>query len=168
MTKLDPPDLEKGAGLIMVSERLTQVSIAISLKRIADVLTTPPLIADFKGELTPEMADRIAEELKRPSGVFVVENRTNAPVPGVIEKVLTPQHVSVPEPTVPLGVAAPGLYLFGDTLIFKSEYKTEAASVKGWQSDAYVVETGEYFWGGVTNALEREGLMLTPVKVHAP
>jgi len=50
----------------------------------------------------------------------------------------------------------PGLFVFvgagGPCLAFKSEYRTEkkdaAGQIIGAQTDAYVVASGEYFWGG--------------------
>jgi hypothetical protein len=74
---------------------------------------------------------------------------------------------------VTLGECPKGLFLFdadGHTscLGFKSEYKTESLSSPGfWQSDAYVVESGEYFWGGVSDPRARESLMVTPVEYLA-
>lgn len=66
---------------------------------------------------------------------------------------------------VPLAECPPGLFLFNGNLGFKSEYKTESMSPPGfWQSDAYVVESGEYFWGGVSDAREREQLIVTPLE----
>jgi hypothetical protein len=65
---------------------------------------------------------------------------------------------------VMLGDCPPGLFLFNGSLGFKSEYKTESLSRPGvWQSDAYVVESGEYFWGGVSDPEARERLMVEPV-----
>lgn len=57
----------------------------------------------------------------------------------------------------------PGLFWYKGTLGFKSEYKTESLSKPGvWQSDAYVVESGEYFWGSVSDPEERERLTVEP------
>lgn len=65
---------------------------------------------------------------------------------------------------ISLGECPPGLFLFDGTLGFKSEYKTESQSRSGvWQSDAYVVASGEYFWGGTSNPTERETLKVTPL-----
>ncbi len=64
-----------------------------------------------------------------------------------------------------LGECPPGLFLYGATPCFKSEYKTESMSRPGvWQSDAYVVDSGEYFWGGTNNPIEREALEVVPVQ----
>jgi hypothetical protein len=41
----------------------------------------------------------------------------------------------------------------------KSEYKTNG------QSDAYIVGTGEYFWGGATTPLERENLEVISLRI---
>jgi hypothetical protein len=68
-------------------------------------------------------------------------------------------------PPMTLGKCPPGLFMFDGTLCFKSEYKTESQSRPGfWQSDAYVVESGEYFWGGVSDPRERERLEVTPIE----
>lgn len=70
---------------------------------------------------------------------------------------------------VTLGHCQPGLFLFrGTSLGFKSEYKTESKNRPGvWQSDAYVVESGEYFWGGTSDPVEREALMVLPLVLSA-
>jgi hypothetical protein len=63
-----------------------------------------------------------------------------------------------------LGECPPGLFRYNGILGFKSEYKTASLSRPGfWQSDAYVVESGEYFWGGVSDPTERELLEVEPV-----
>ncbi|MBR9841450.1 MAG: hypothetical protein GYB50_26890 [Rhodobacteraceae bacterium] len=54
----------------------------------------------------------------------------------------------------------PGLFLAGDCLGFKSEYRNERGTC-----EAYVVSSGEFFWGGAKNAEEREALMVTPVEI---
>lgn len=65
-----------------------------------------------------------------------------------------------------LGECPPGLFLYKDRCLgFKSEYRTESKSRPGfWQSDAYVLETGEYFWGGTSNPVERERLIVEPIE----
>jgi len=62
-----------------------------------------------------------------------------------------------------LNECPPGLFYFGETLGFKSEYKTKNESTGRYQCDAYVVESGEYFWGGVSNVEARSNLMVRPV-----
>lgn len=69
---------------------------------------------------------------------------------------------------VTLDACPPGLFMFGDTLGFKSEYRSlagdrESIEGAGWKSDAYCVESGEYFWGGMSNWRRREALMVQPV-----
>lgn len=68
---------------------------------------------------------------------------------------------------VTLGEMEPGLFLFGGNCMgLKSEYKTESLSYPGfWQSDAYVVASGEYFWGGETNPIARERLTVIPIEL---
>lgn len=53
--------------------------------------------------------------------------------------------------------APTGLFLFQGILGFKSEYHTNCLT------DAYVVESGEYFWGGTSKGTDREALLVTPV-----
>lgn len=66
---------------------------------------------------------------------------------------------------VTLGACPAGLFLFGECLGFKSEYRT--ASAKGFpQSDAYVVSTGEYFWGGTSKSDVREKLLVLPLRTR--
>lgn len=65
-----------------------------------------------------------------------------------------------------LGACPPGLFLFVDTLVMKSEYKTRAGGEFGdgrYMSDAYIVASGEYFHGGTKSVEERERLMVQPV-----
>jgi hypothetical protein len=61
----------------------------------------------------------------------------------------------------------PGLFLFADSRLgFKSEYTSNENARAGEGGDAYVVASGEYFWGGATTKAERGALMVTPV--HCP
>jgi len=73
----------------------------------------------------------------------------------------------------PLSECPPGLFWFGETLGFKTEYgaaewlpDTQTFTI-GRYSDVYVVESGEAFWGGVSNRDERENLIVTPVEALA-
>lgn len=87
-----------------------------------------------------------------------------------VRKVAVPPIQTAEHPTekitpVTLRDCPPGLFSFNGTLGFKSEYLTESKSHPGaWQSDAYCVSTGEYFWGGTTNPSEREKLLVEPVR----
>ncbi len=54
----------------------------------------------------------------------------------------------------------PGLFLAGDCLGFKSEYRNEKGTC-----EAYVVASGEFFWGGAKSAEDREALLVTPVEI---
>ena len=69
---------------------------------------------------------------------------------------------------VTLAECPPGLFLYrGDgyeSLGFKSVYKGE--TVSGWQTDAYVVASGEYFWGGAKSGMQREQLMVIPMEAN--
>lgn len=59
-----------------------------------------------------------------------------------------------------LAECPPGLFLFGDCLGFKSEYRSDTGKV-----EAFVVDSGEYFWGGAKTSEEREALMVHPVEL---
>lgn len=54
----------------------------------------------------------------------------------------------------------PGLFLAGDCLGFKSEYRTTSG-----RTEAFVVASGESFSGGAASSDDREGLMVTPVEI---
>lgn len=55
----------------------------------------------------------------------------------------------------------PGLFLFGaDTLCMKTEYGDPATG-----GEAYIISTGEAFWGGVSSKGQRARLLVTPVKI---
>lgn len=54
----------------------------------------------------------------------------------------------------------PGLFLHGGTLGFKSEYRTPMGKV-----EAYVVESGDFFWGGSKTNDDRDVLLVTPVRI---
>lgn len=56
----------------------------------------------------------------------------------------------------------PGLFWYKDALCFRSEYST-VTTKNPWQPDAYVVASGEYFWGGTSDSLARSELFVTPV-----
>jgi hypothetical protein len=51
----------------------------------------------------------------------------------------------------------PGLFRHGDYYGFKTEYRDKNGP------EAYVVESGEYFWGGTSDRDERRQLRVTPV-----
>ena len=68
-----------------------------------------------------------------------------------------------------LGSCPEGLFIFEGEVGMKTEYRTESQSSPGvWQSDAYCVESGEYFWGGTSDPVERERLVVTPIDVLGP
>jgi hypothetical protein len=73
---------------------------------------------------------------------------------------------------VALAECPPGLFRFEGILGFKTEYgATTGKDVGGgkveWTvtsySDAYCVESGEVFWGGVTKHEDREKLLVEPI-----
>jgi hypothetical protein len=64
---------------------------------------------------------------------------------------------------VSLAECPPGLFMFDGSLGFKSEYHTYSSASGVNQCDAYVVESGEYFWGGTSDAKVRQGLMVRPL-----
>jgi len=57
-----------------------------------------------------------------------------------------------------------GLFLFGGTLAVMTEYATMSKTVPPMrQRDAYIVESGEYFWGGTSRTVDRAKLMVQPL-----
>lgn len=48
----------------------------------------------------------------------------------------------------------PGLFVFNGSVCFKSDY----------MNDVFCLNTGEFFWGGVTTNEERYGLIVTPIR----
>lgn len=54
----------------------------------------------------------------------------------------------------------PGLFISGECLGFKTEYRTTT----GW-TEAFVVASGESFSGGAVSSEAREALMVTPVEI---
>ncbi|PGO61772.1 hypothetical protein CN980_29010 [Bacillus cereus] len=51
------------------------------------------------------------------------------------------------------------LFRFGDTIGFKSEYRT------GGAIEAFIVGSGEMFWGGTSTAKEQRELMVEPIEL---
>lgn len=80
---------------------------------------------------------------------------------------------------VTLAECPPGLFWFGGTLGFKTEYgamelvgpSDQPGPDLRWtvsnHPDAYCAESGEYFWGGTTNQRDRANLMVRPVLSRA-
>lgn len=62
---------------------------------------------------------------------------------------------------VKLDECPPGLFEYGGELCFKSEYMTKTTDGR-YKCDCYIVSTGEYFAGGVSED-ERGSLMVEPV-----
>lgn len=56
-----------------------------------------------------------------------------------------------------------GLFWFNGTIGFKSEYGSQTYEGGPYQCDAYVVSTGEYFWGGAKSVTERGDLLVQPI-----
>ena len=59
-----------------------------------------------------------------------------------------------------LGQCPPGLFLHGDDLGFKTEYSDTNGP------EAYVVASGEYFWGGTDDKEVRRKLKVVPVIIN--
>ena len=61
-----------------------------------------------------------------------------------------------------------GLFLQGDYLHLKTEYRSEKKSASGiplgYYSDAYVCASGEFFMGGASDFKERDLLIVQPVE----
>ena len=70
---------------------------------------------------------------------------------------------------VRLGNAPVGLFKseYG-TICLKTEYGEIAQDEKGKfvKADAYIVDTGEYFWGGAETSRARNDLLVTPLYIE--
>ncbi|WEK05731.1 MAG: hypothetical protein P0Y65_05610 [Candidatus Devosia phytovorans] len=66
---------------------------------------------------------------------------------------------------VSLDDCPPGLFWFDGSLCFKSEYSQLRGTPDNrlMQCDAYVVASGEYFWGGTSDVAARSELMVQPI-----
>lgn len=64
---------------------------------------------------------------------------------------------------VTLNECPEGLFWFEGILGFKSEYCTQPGHGAPLQCDAYVVASGEYFWGGAKSVEERGSLVVRPL-----
>jgi hypothetical protein len=54
---------------------------------------------------------------------------------------------------------AGSLFSFNGTIALKSEYRTENGAI-----EAFILGSGEMFWGGVTTAAEQTALLVTPIR----
>lgn len=68
---------------------------------------------------------------------------------------------------VRLADCPPGLFKFGDNFGFMTEYSTKIQSTGQYQRDAYVVASGEYFWGGASTSEGRSNLLVLPIEVDS-
>lgn len=59
----------------------------------------------------------------------------------------------------------PGLFLFDGALGFKTQYAIDLGQTD-YYPQAFVVATGEVFWGGVHTHEERKRLMVQPVSLR--
>lgn len=65
-----------------------------------------------------------------------------------------------PDDTVQLGDCPVGLFLSeGGELCLKTEYGTNEGRI-----DAFIVSSGEYFWGGTTHPQDQRRVLVTPVE----
>lgn len=56
-------------------------------------------------------------------------------------------------------VHAGAFFLYGATMGFKSEYRTSEGAI-----EAYIVGSGEMFWGGVTDPQDQANLWVYEIK----
>jgi hypothetical protein len=68
---------------------------------------------------------------------------------------------------VTLDECPPGLFLWDGHLGLKTEYAevVDTADGRRVRVDAYVVESGEFFWGGTKSLKQRAGLIVQPVLI---
>lgn len=57
-----------------------------------------------------------------------------------------------------------GMFEYNGTLALKTEYSTEVNGIG--TPDCYIVDSGEFFWGGTYYADERNNLEVEPVEVE--
>jgi len=71
----------------------------------------------------------------------------------------------------------PGPFLFNGSVGFKTEYSAAVPRDMGngkfehvclHASDAYCLDSGEFFWGAVTTHKERDDLMVYPMEARPP
>jgi len=63
-------------------------------------------------------------------------------------------------PTYTLENLPIGLFQMGNTLALKTEYRTEKGAI-----EAFIVSSGEFFWGGAKTQLEQTELLVTQIDV---
>ena len=69
---------------------------------------------------------------------------------------------------MPMRDAEPGVHETRDGwLLFKSEYSTMNKADGAYQVDAYMLTSGEYWWGGHKTVRDRDAKLVRPVDVHA-
>lgn len=65
------------------------------------------------------------------------------------------------KPRIRLGKLKPGSFFkYGETLGFKSEYKTDSGAI-----EAFCVKSGEMFWGGTNNPNDQRELLVSKVEL---
>lgn len=57
-----------------------------------------------------------------------------------------------------------GLFQHDGVLVLKTEYSTQHPNTEMVTPDCYILDSGEYFWGGAKTAEERNNLEVTPVE----
>lgn len=62
---------------------------------------------------------------------------------------------------VELGLMEPGLFYHGSELCVKTEYRTERGAI-----EAYIVSSGEFFWGGTDQVALQRRILVQPVSVR--
>ena len=57
-----------------------------------------------------------------------------------------------------------GLFLHDGQLVLKTEYSTVRSDTEAATPDCYIIDSGEYFWGGTKTAEARNALEVVPVE----
>lgn len=65
-------------------------------------------------------------------------------------------NLAIPLAKVPAG----SLFLYGETLAFKSEYRTDKGAC-----ECFIYGSGEMFWGGMKTADALNQLLVTPLTI---
>lgn len=132
----------------MTPIELTQRDALLAIK----ALMTHPYSGDnLPARRTPETPKTLKPKYK----METPDSQTTETVPVPLQRLVRPALPS----TVPLYMAPVGLFDFEGTLCIRTEYSTNG------RPDAYIIKSGEYFWGGARDPQEACLLQVMPLEV---
>jgi hypothetical protein len=78
-----------------------------------------------------------------------------------------PKSLKISEKTCKLdNVPAGSLFYYNGTFALMTEYSYYKEGMRKVQRDAYIIGTGEYFWGGCTDTVSRSNLKVNKVFIE--